>query len=56
MTVGDRGKYVMLELPSDIVPAGLLDFLFSVQIADLDPHYFSSGAEPGGSRQSGNSP
>ena len=37
MTVGDRGKYVMLELPSDIVPNGLLDFLFSVQIADLTP-------------------
>lgn len=37
MTLGDRGKYVMLELPSDVLPDGLLDFLFSVQLAGVTP-------------------
>ena len=37
VTVGDTGKYVMLELPHDVMPQGLLAFLFSVQLAGVTP-------------------
>lgn len=37
ITLGDDGKYIMLELPSDVIPHRLLDFLFSVQVDGLTP-------------------
>jgi len=35
MTVGNAGKYVMLELPQDVLPAGVADILFNVQLQGI---------------------
>jgi len=37
MTVADRGKYMMVELPHDIVPPGLAQTLLAVQSAGTTP-------------------
>ena len=37
MTVGDLGKHIILELPSDVLPEGLADLLFKLQVAGITP-------------------
>jgi protein-tyrosine phosphatase len=37
MTVGDRGKYMVTELPQDILPQGLLQLFFSIQLLGITP-------------------
>ena len=37
VTVGDRGKYLLVELPRHVLPQGLSEFLFSVQLAGVTP-------------------
>ncbi|UCD57684.1 MAG: hypothetical protein JSV16_00830 [Candidatus Hydrogenedentota bacterium] len=37
MTVGDRGKYLMVELPYDVLPLGLSQLLFSIQLQGITP-------------------
>lgn len=37
MTLGDQGPYILLELPSDMVPAGLDRYLFNLQLAGMNP-------------------
>ena len=37
MTVGNRGKYVMIELSQDVLPHGLVEFLFSIHLAGFIP-------------------
>ena len=37
MTVADSGKYILLELPQDVLPAGLTDLFFSVQLQGVTP-------------------
>lgn len=37
MTIGDGGKYLMTELPQDIVPRGLSHLLFSIQLLGITP-------------------
>lgn len=37
MTVGDAGRYVLLELPHDLVPPGIPELLFAIQLAGVTP-------------------
>lgn len=37
MTVADRGKYLLVELPQHVLPHGLSEFLFSLQLAGVTP-------------------
>lgn len=37
MTIGDGGKYLIAELPQDILPQGLLQLFFSVQLLGITP-------------------
>ena len=37
MTVADGGRYILLELPQDVLPGGLADLLFSVQLLGVTP-------------------
>ena len=37
MTVADRGKHLLLELPQDIVPGGLAELLFQIQLKGVTP-------------------
>lgn len=37
VTVGDHDKYIILEMPSDVLPHGLPQFLFSVQLLGITP-------------------
>lgn len=37
MTVGDLGKHIMIELPQDVLPRRLEDFLFSIQLEGVVP-------------------
>lgn len=37
VTVNDRGKYLMVELPHDVLPQGLAQVLFDLQVAGVTP-------------------
>jgi len=37
MTVGDAGRYMLLELPHDLVPPGVSGLLFEIQLAGVTP-------------------
>ena len=37
MTISDRGKYLITELPQDVLPHRLFDLLFSIQLAGVTP-------------------
>jgi protein-tyrosine phosphatase len=37
MTIGDGGKYLLIELPHDVLPQGLAGLLFSIQVLGLIP-------------------
>ncbi|MCP4620520.1 MAG: hypothetical protein GY844_29295 [Bradyrhizobium sp.] len=37
MTVGDAGRYMLLELPHDLVPPGISGLLFEIQLAGVTP-------------------
>lgn len=37
MTVADGGLYILLELPQDVLPGGLAELLFSVQLLGVTP-------------------
>ncbi len=37
MTIGDGGKYLMTELPQDVLPEGLSSLLFSIQLLGITP-------------------
>ncbi|HWR97018.1 MAG TPA: CpsB/CapC family capsule biosynthesis tyrosine phosphatase [Candidatus Methanoperedens sp.] len=37
MTLGDAGSYVLLELPHDVIPSGLDDLLYEVQVLGITP-------------------
>jgi protein-tyrosine phosphatase len=37
MTVGDAGKYILLELPHDVIPGGLDELLYEVQMLGITP-------------------
>ncbi|GAB4347679.1 MAG: tyrosine protein phosphatase [Candidatus Abyssubacteria bacterium] len=37
MTLGDGGKYLLLELPTDVMPEGLPELLFAIQLLGITP-------------------
>jgi protein-tyrosine phosphatase len=37
MTIGDLGKYLIIELPQDVLPQGLSQLLFSIQLMGVTP-------------------
>jgi protein-tyrosine phosphatase len=37
ITVADRGKHLMIELPADVVPSSLGQLLFSIQLQNVTP-------------------
>ena len=37
LTIGDHGRHIMLELSQDVMPPGLLDVLFELQLASVTP-------------------